>query len=80
MARVVLVLGVVALLFFVERSLGERAKITLVNNGYEGMLVAIAESVPVSESIEMIRRIKVRTYPCICRGLRPYISENRYQA
>ena len=65
MARVVSVLGVLALLFFVERSLGERANITLVNNGYEGMLVAIAESVPISESDEIIRRIKVRIYPCI---------------
>ena len=78
MARVVLVLGVLALLFFVERSLGERAQITLVNGGYEGMLVAIAESVPVSESEEMIRRIKVRIYPhrymYLCRGLRSYVG------
>ncbi|KAK2157780.1 hypothetical protein NP493_1848g00070 [Ridgeia piscesae] len=59
MARLVSVLGVLALLFFVERSLGERAKITLVNNGYEGMLVAIAESVPISESDEIILRIKL---------------------
>ena len=37
-----------------------RNEIKLVNNGYEDILVAIGESVPVSESGNMIRRIKVR--------------------
>ena len=62
MARISFVLVVFTILIVVGTSLGARVKISLVNNGYEGILVAISESVDVSESVEMIRRIKVRTY------------------
>ena len=37
----------------------KRNEIKLVNNGYEGILIAIGESVPVSKSAEIIQRIKV---------------------
>ena len=36
-----------------------RANIKLLNNGYEGILIAIAETAPVSESDKIIRWIKV---------------------
>lgn len=36
-----------------------RSSVRLVNNGYEGLLVAIAETVPDSQSATAVERIKV---------------------
>ena len=50
MARISFVIVVFTILIVVGRSLGARVTISLVNNGYEVMLVVISESVPVPES------------------------------
>ena len=65
MSRVAIgVVTVVVFMCVVDRShaVSTRANIRLVNNGYEGILVAIAETVPVSESDTILRRLKVGTH------------------
>ena len=59
---------VLTLLFVPNTSLAgtTRANIKLVNNGYEGILIAIGESVPFSKSVAVIDRIKVgHQYTCM---------------
>ena len=52
-----------------------RANIKLVNNGYEGILIAIGESVPFSKSVAVIDRIKVgRPYTCMRACERVYLG------
>ena len=59
----VAVVAALAFMSLVHSSLAgtTRANIKLVNNGYESILIAVAETVPVSESDSIIRRIKVGT-------------------
>ncbi|KAI0230403.1 hypothetical protein LSAT2_019242 [Lamellibrachia satsuma] len=59
----VAVVAALAFMSVVHSSLAgtTRANIKLVNNGYEGILIVIAETVPVSKSETMINRIKVGT-------------------
>ena len=73
MARIAFVVTVLTLVLVVETPLGAttRASISLNNNGYEGIEIAIGESVPVSKSTEMIRRIKVRALFIIRRQDKP---------
>ena len=63
MARVVVVIATALLTIFLlsDTSVAAttRATIRLVNNGYEGLLVAIAETVPADQSSKVITRIKV---------------------
>ena len=63
------VVTVVVFMSVVDRSLAvsTRANIRLVNNGYEGILVAIAETVPVSKSGPILRRLKVGTHYRVTR-------------
>jgi len=63
------VVTVVVFMCVVDRSLAvsTRANIKLVNNGYEGILIAIAETVPVSESGLILRRLKVGTHYRVTR-------------
>ena len=68
MSRVAIaVVTVVVFLSVVDQSLAvsTRANIKLVNNGYEGILIAIAETVPVSESQIILNRLRVSTHTCI---------------
>ncbi|KAK2163941.1 hypothetical protein NP493_1441g00005 [Ridgeia piscesae] len=62
MARVVVVIATALLTIFLlsDTSVAAttRATIRLVNNGYEGLLVAIAETVPADQSSKVITRIK----------------------
>ncbi|KAI0208300.1 Calcium-activated chloride channel regulator 1 [Lamellibrachia satsuma] len=57
-ATTVAVLMSVLLVADLSLAYTKRNEIKLVNNGYEGILIAIGESVPASDSEEMIRRIK----------------------
>ena len=63
------VVTVVVFMSVVDRSIAvsTRANIRLVNNGYEGILIAIAETVPVSESGTILRRLKVGTHNHVTR-------------
>ena len=64
MSRVaVAVVAALAFMSVVHSSLAgtTRANIKLVNNGYEGIVIAVAETVPASKSETMINRIKVGT-------------------
>ena len=65
MSRVAIaVVTFVVFMSVVDQSLAvsTRANIRLVNNGYEDILIAIAETVPVSESGTILRRLKVGTH------------------
>ena len=65
MARVVVVIATALLAIVLLPGISEaattRATIRLVNNGYEGLLVAIGETVPADQSSNVINRIKVGT-------------------
>ena len=71
MSRVAIAVVIVMVVMSVlDQSLADstRANIKLVNNGYEDILIAIAETVPVSKSDTVLRRLKVGTSAITARS------------